>query len=63
VSLGSGNSTWALVLEKAWSKVRGNYILAETGTGVAGVRSIIGAPVFMYPSYDADLWNKISYAD
>lgn len=39
---------WAAILEKAWAKVKGNYINADGGLIENGITSLTGAPVFRY---------------
>ena len=41
-------SMWAAVLEKAWAKVKGNYINAEGGLVENAFSSLVGVPVFRY---------------
>lgn len=44
-----GYSIWGAMLEKAWAKVRGNYLNAdEGGIDVNGIRALTGLPVFTY---------------
>ena len=43
-----GNSIWGAVLEKAWAKVKGNYLHAEAGLMTNGIRALTGVPVFEY---------------
>merc|ERR1711990_890317 len=37
---------WGAVLEKAWAKVKGNYLIAEGGMVTNGLRALTGFPVF-----------------
>ena len=39
---------WGPMLEKAWAKVRGNYLNTEGGLVKDGLRLLTGAPVFTY---------------
>ena len=39
---------WGVVLEKAWSKLKGNYDATDGGFLTNGLRSLIGSPVFYY---------------
>ena len=39
-------SIWGAVLEKAWAKVKGNYVHSEAGLMVNGLRTLTGVPVF-----------------
>jgi len=36
------------LLEKAWAKVKGNYINSEGGLVENGLHSLVGVPVFRY---------------
>jgi hypothetical protein len=42
-----GRSIWGAVLEKAWAKMKGNYILANDGVSVNAIRALTGAPTFI----------------
>lgn len=39
---------WGPILEKAWAKVRGNFLNSEGGMNVNGLRVFTSAPVFSY---------------
>jgi len=39
---------WAPLLEKAWAKIKGNYMQADGGFIATGLTSVTGAPVFSY---------------
>jgi len=39
---------WAPLIEKAFAKVKGNYLNAEGGLVANGIRALTGIPVFMY---------------
>jgi hypothetical protein len=39
---------WSAIIEKAWAKLKGSYTRAWNGYSVNGLRSVTGAPVFMY---------------
>lgn len=39
---------WGPILEKAWAKVRGNFLNSEGGMNVNGLRAFTSAPVFSY---------------
>ena len=39
---------WGPVFEKAWAKVKGNYLNAAGGRNEQGIRSLTGVPVFGY---------------
>ena len=41
-------SVWPLIVEKAFSKVKGNYEMTDGGNLVNGLRMLTGAPVFTY---------------
>lgn len=41
-------SMWGAILEKAWSKVKGNYLNTESGYTINGLRALTGLPVFFY---------------
>lgn len=45
------NSMWAAILEKAWAKVKGNYMISEYGYMENGIRVVTGIPVFRYNTY------------
>lgn len=44
---------WGNLLEKAWAKVKGNYMAAEGGFTYSGLRVLTGAPVFGYKEKDS----------
>jgi hypothetical protein len=37
---------WGPLIEKAWAKVRGNYLQSSGGTFGEGIKAVIGCPVF-----------------
>jgi hypothetical protein len=41
---------WGAVLEKAWAKVRGNYVRASGDTVDNSISVMTGVPVFSYKS-------------
>lgn len=43
-----GRAIWGAILEKAWAKVKGNYMIADGGYIANGLRSLTGVPVFDY---------------
>ena len=43
---------WAAILEKAWAKVRGNYVSANGGIQMNALHMLTGVPVFNYATYD-----------
>jgi hypothetical protein len=47
----TNTAMWAPLLEKAWAKIKGNYITVDGGFLVEGVRALTGVPAF---SYDAN---------
>ena len=46
--IGRNNHFWGMMLEKAWAKVKGNYLMADGGFMENGIRSLVGCPVFSY---------------
>lgn len=62
---------WGAVLEKAWAKVRGNYLLSDGGMAANGIRALTGVPVFSYYSsvFSAneesknEMWDLLVEAD
>jgi hypothetical protein len=64
------DNMWGAIIEKAWAKVKGNYLNAEGGLVANGLRALTGIPVFMYSTSDiadqagADtMWETIVAAD
>jgi hypothetical protein len=45
---------WGSILEKAWVKVRGNYVRANGDTVENGISALTGIPVFTYKSADIE---------
>jgi hypothetical protein len=43
-----GKSMWAAILEKAWAKVRGNYVSANGGIQMNALHMLTGVPVYNY---------------
>jgi hypothetical protein len=43
-----GHSIWSALLEKAWAKVKGNYLNAQYDLTSNGIRALTGVPVFDY---------------
>jgi len=39
---------WSVILEKAWAKIRGNYIATFGGFNQNGIAALTNAPVFDY---------------
>lgn len=66
-----GDALWGALLEKAWAKVKGNYVISEGGMTATGIRALTGAPVFDYYTYDFsssstamdDMWDLLVDAD
>lgn len=52
--IGRNNHFWGMMLEKAWAKVKGNYLMADGGFMENGLRSLVGCPVFSYNSTHED---------
>jgi len=46
------DNLWAAIIEKAWAKVKGNYLVADGGLTANGIRALTGVPVFMYATSD-----------
>jgi hypothetical protein len=65
------NAIWAALLEKAWAKMRGNYLMAEDGMAANGIRALTGVPVFDYYAIDFsitsakrdEMWDLLVEAD
>jgi hypothetical protein len=51
----TNTAMWAPLLEKAWAKVKGNYVTVDGGFLVEGVRALTGVPAF---TYDANSVGK-----
>lgn len=51
---------WGPILEKGWAKVKGDYESAEGGYNVSGLRTIVGAPVFLYKTDKIGSVNGLS---
>lgn len=47
-----GNAMWGAIIEKAWAKVRGNYINADGGLTENALLHLVGIPVFRYSTAD-----------
>lgn len=39
---------WNPIIEKAWAKMKGNYLMAEGGFVVNGIHFLTGVPAFYY---------------
>ena len=46
--LGENNDFWAIILEKAWAKMKGNYLHTYSGFTENGLSNLLGFPVFSY---------------
>ena len=46
--VGPSKQFWAMLLEKAWAKVKGTYEHADGGFVQNGLRALIGCPVYSY---------------
>lgn len=44
----TNTAMWAPLLEKAWAKIKGNYVTTDGGFLVEGVRALTGVPTFTY---------------
>lgn len=65
-----GKAIWGPILEKAWAKVRGNYLNADGGIVKNGLRLLTGVPVYTYTAADittqsalTDMFELIEEAD
>ena len=63
-------SMWAAIIEKAWAKVKGNYLIANGGFVENGLHYLVGVPVFRYSTADITtlaeaeaMFNVIQAAD
>ena len=61
---------WAAILQKAWAKVKGNYMTSEYGFFENGIYALTGTPVIRYQTADITsygdaekAWAKIRAAD
>jgi len=45
-------------LEKAWAKVKGNYLISQGGLVANGLRALTGIPVFMYNTIDIKNYSE-----
>ena len=67
--MGKQNALWGMIIEKAWSKVKGTYTHIDGGFTQNGLRAVTGAPVFSYFSKDIKfnqqgiLWEMVHLAD
>lgn len=65
-----GKAMWAAIMEKAWAKVKGNYLISEGGLVENGLHSLVGVPVYRYYTSDItttaeaeDMWDILVAAD
>ena len=56
-----GRSIWSAVLEKAWAKMKNNYIAAEVDAISNAHRALTGAPSFMYNLWNYDSISGMNY--
>lgn len=49
------DNLWVPLLEKAWAKMKGNYLHTDGGWAQNGIRAFTGAPVFEYWVKDSTL--------
>lgn len=69
--IGADGAIWGPLMEKAWAKVKGNYMNAHFDLSANGIRALTGVPVFDYYSDDfsadndawEDMWEQILEAD
>jgi hypothetical protein len=47
-----GNAMWAAIAEKAWAKMKGNYLIAEGGLVENGLHYLTGIPCERTSTYD-----------
>ena len=64
------NAMWAAIIEKAWAKMKGNYLIAEGGLVENGFHYLVGIPAFRYYTSDItdttaarSMWDTLSAAD
>ena len=56
------NAIWGSVLEKAWAKVKGNYLNANGDLVKNGLRALTGIPVFSYPTSEINSTAELDIA-
>ena len=68
--VGDNENLWAPLVEKAFSKMKGNYATANGGFVPNGLRSLVGCPISDYISYEQyaetaaeDTWTTMKAAD
>ena len=59
------NSIWAAIFEKAWAKMKGNYLSTESGYMSEGINALTGVPVFEYDNLEINetFWDVVNAAD
>jgi hypothetical protein len=62
--VGKNWSLWSVILEKAWAKIKGNYLNTDVGFVENSLRALTGVPIFRYKlaEYDEDadsLWDTL----
>lgn len=57
-AMGQGNAAWGIIMEKAWAKVKGNYMNAEFDLSANSIRALTGAPVFDYYSDEFEVSDE-----
>jgi len=66
-SIGSNNQFWAIILEKAFAKIKGTYASTNTANFLEVISTFAGCPVFQYNiadfSTDAEVLSLIKGAD
>jgi len=45
---GDKNAMWGAIMEKAWSKMKGNHLIAEGGLVENGLHYLVGIPAVRY---------------
>lgn len=56
-----GNAIWGAILEKAWAKVKGNYVNSNGDLMQNGLRALIGVPTYRYELKDRYTFRSIDY--
>ena len=55
-----GKAIWGAILEKAWAKAKGNYVIANGGFIGTGIRALAGIPVFTYTLTDYTTESQVN---
>jgi len=50
--IGSNNQFWAIILEKAFAKLKGTYTATNGANVMEGMSTFVGCPVFQYNTVD-----------